>query len=138
MPAHVIHLGVGLDGPQIPVGLDGGSARATWGGPPGTWNALIDTGSTTTAISPAVRASLIPRVIGKARVARPNRGIVWEDTYFVRLQFEGHTGSGRWFNLEVIESQPSTPNVDVLIGMDLLVQIGMTWDGPNRQVVLTC
>ena len=48
--------------------------------------------------------------------------IVWEETYFIRLKFEGHIGQGRWFGLEVIESQPSTPNVDVLIGMDLLVR----------------
>jgi hypothetical protein len=44
---------------------------------------------------------------------------------------------GRWFNLEVIEAQPLTPNVDVLVGMDLLVRINMMWSGPSRQVALT-
>ena len=39
--------------------------------------------------------------------------------------------------MEVIEYQPSTPNVDVLIGMDLLVRINMTWDGPQGLLVLT-
>jgi hypothetical protein len=136
MPTHIIQLAAGLNGPQILVGLDVGSPQAAWGGPPGTWNAPIDTGSTSTAISPAVKTALKPRVIGKARVSRPGLGLVWEDTYFVRLKFEGHTGPGRWFNLEVIQSQPSTPSVDVLIGMDLLVRINMDWDGPSRWVAL--
>ena len=43
----------------------------------------------------------------------------------------------RWFSLEVIESQPSTPHVDILIGMDLLIQVNMIWNGPIRQVDLT-
>ncbi len=80
MAAHTILLPGGLRGPEILVGLDVGSVYAPWGGPPGTWNALIDTGSTSTAISPAVRAALRPRAIGKARVNRPVLGIVWEDT----------------------------------------------------------
>ncbi len=137
MPAHTIHFAGGLNGPQTLVGLDVGSIHAARGGPPGTWNALIDTGSTSTAISPAVRSALLPRAIGKARVSRPVLGIVWEDTYFIRLKFEGHSGQGRWFGLEIIESQPSTPGVDILIGMDLLVRIRMTWDGPNRHVSLS-
>jgi hypothetical protein len=85
MPAHTIHFAGGLNGPQTLVGLDVGSIHAARGGPPGTWNALIDTGSTSTAISPAVRSALLPRAIGKARVSRPVLGIVWEDTYFIRL-----------------------------------------------------
>jgi hypothetical protein len=137
MPTHIIHFAAGLNGPQILVGLEVGSLQAAWGGRPGAWNALIDTGSTSTAISPAVETALNPRVIGKARVSRPGLGIVWEDTYFVRLKFEGHAGSGHWFNLEVIRSQSSTPGVDVLIGMDVLVRVNMNWDGPSRQVVLT-
>jgi hypothetical protein len=40
-------------------------------------------------------------------------------------------------SLEVVEAQPSTPNVDVLIGMDLLVRISMMWDGPNGEVAVT-
>ena len=137
MPAHTIHLASGLNGPHILVGINVGTIHAAWGGPPGTWNALIDTGSTSTAISPVVRSALSPRVIGKARVSRPILGNVCEETYFIRLKFEGHPGQGRWFGLEVIESQPSTPGVDVLIGMDLLVRIKMMWDGPNRHVILS-
>jgi hypothetical protein len=137
MPAHTIHFAGGLNGPQTLMGLDVGSIHAPLGGPSGTWNELIDTGSTSTAISPAVRSALLPRAIGKARVSRPVLGIIWEDTYFIRLKFEGHSGQGRWFGLEIIESQPSTPGVDVLIGMDLLARISMMWDGPNRHVSLS-
>src|SRR5207249_1503851 len=108
------------------VGLDVGVRHAPWGGASCTKNALIDTGSTATAVSPAVRAALKPMKIGRARVHLPGIGVVWNDTYFLRLKFGGHAGPGRWFGLEVIEYQPSTPYVDVLIGMDLLIRINMT------------
>jgi hypothetical protein len=91
MPAHTIHFPGGLRGPEILVGLDVGALYAAWGGPPGTWNALIDTGSTGTAISPAIRAALLPRAIGKARVSRPVAGIVWEDTYYPGKE-DAHVG----------------------------------------------
>ena len=35
------------------------------------------------------------------------------------------------------QTEFSTPNVDVLIGMDLLVKINMAWDGPRGVVALT-
>jgi hypothetical protein len=38
--------------------------------------------------------------------------------------------------ISYIQSQPSPPGVDVLIGMDLLVRINMDWDGPSRWVAL--
>jgi hypothetical protein len=75
--------------------------------------------------------------IGRARVHLPGVGVVWDDTFFVRLKFGGHTGRGRWFGLEAIEYRPSTPDVDVLIGMDLLIKIKMAWDGPRGLLVLT-
>jgi hypothetical protein len=137
MPYPIINFAGGLDGPQTDVGLDVGVRHAPWGGAPCLEKALIDTGSMATAVSPAVRAVLNPMKIGRARIHVPGVGIVWNDTYFVRLKFGGPTGPGRWFGLEVIEYLPSTPNIDVLIGMDLLVRISMTWDGPRGLVVLT-
>src|SRR5689334_14272355 len=98
MPHHIIQFAACLNGAQFRVGLDVGALQAVWGGPPGTWNALIDTGSTSTAISPAVKTALNPRIIGRARVSRPGLGNVWGDTDFVRLKFEGHSIPGRWFN----------------------------------------
>jgi predicted aspartyl protease len=99
--------------------------------------ALIDTGATATTISPAVREALNPMKVGRARVNHPGLGVVWDDTYFVRLKFGRSAKQSRWFGLEVIVYQPSTPNIDVLIGMDLLVRINMAWDGPRGVVVLT-
>jgi len=136
MAFHTITFSV-LDGPQTDVGLDVGARHAPWGGSPSTKKALIDTGATATAVSPAIRQALKPMKIGRARVHLPGVGVVWDDTYFVRLKFGGHARPGRWFGLEVIEYRPSTPNIDVLIGMDLLVMINMVWDGPRGLLVLT-
>src|SRR4051794_35231366 len=86
MPTHTIDFGGGLIGPQTDVGLDVGARHAPWGGAPCTTRALIDTGSTATAISPAVPATLNPMKIGRARVHVPGVGVVWDDTYFVRLK----------------------------------------------------
>jgi len=44
---------------------------------------------------------------------------------------------GRWFNLEVVEIQPSTAAVDLLIGLDLLFQIDVAWLGPRRLLLLS-
>jgi hypothetical protein len=90
MPTHTIHFAGGLNGPQTLVGLDVGTIHAPRGGPPGTWNALIDTGSTSTAI----RSALLPRSIGKARVSRPVLGIVWEETYFIGITIERRRATG--------------------------------------------
>jgi hypothetical protein len=49
---------LGLDGPQLDVGVSVPKTYAPWGGPPGTWKALIDTGAVMTAISPGVVAAL--------------------------------------------------------------------------------
>jgi predicted aspartyl protease len=136
MASHTIIFGSGLDGAQTDVGLDVGSRHAPWAGPPSTRRALLDTGATATTISPAVREALNPMKIGRARVNLPGLGVVWDDTYFVRLRFGGSAKPGRWFGLEVIEYQPSTPNIDVLIGMDLLVRINMVWDGPGGLLIV--
>jgi predicted aspartyl protease len=137
MGSHRIRLSDGMVGPQTVVGLDVGTPHAPWGGPPYSKRALIDTGATATVISPRVRALLNPMSIGRARVQVPSVGVVWVDTYFVSLKFGGHAAKGRSFALEVIEYEPSTPDVDVLIGMDLLIRIKMKWDGPRGSVTLT-
>ncbi len=136
MPTHRILLAGRVVGPQTDVGLDIGSSRAPWGGSPCSKRALIDTGATSTVISPSVRALLNPLSIGHARVHIPGGGVVWVDTYFINLKFGGHAAKGRSFALEVIEFQPSTPDVDVLIGMDVLIKIKMSWDGPRGSVTL--
>ncbi len=103
---------------------------------PDTWRALIDTGADMTVISSAVVAALQPQKLGTAPVGRAGGGRSFPLTYDVRLRFGGHAGPGRWYPAEAVEVQPATPNVDVLIGMDLLIRIDMGWAGPRRLVFL--
>ena len=134
--------------PQLPIPLlPGGEfldvgvgASRPFTGPanrPDTWKALLDTGADMTAISPSIVAALQPQQIGKVPVSRAGGRTVWHDTYYVRIRFGGHTGPGRWFAVEAVEVQPATPDVDVLIGMDLLIKIDMAWIGSRRLVFLT-
>jgi hypothetical protein len=131
----IIQIPLGLDGPMVDVSLSVPKTYAPWGGPPGTWRALIDTGSNMTTISPAVVAALQPMRLGAQAVRRPVSGVKWCDTYDVRLRF-GRV-HGRWFHTEALEVQPATTDVDVLIGMDLLLQIDMAWHGPRGLVILS-
>ena len=90
-----------------------------------------------TAISPAVVAALRPLRIGSVPLGRAGGGISLHDTYDVRVRFGGHAGRGRWYPLEAVEAQPATTGVDVLIGMDLLIRIDMSWEGTRRLVLLS-
>jgi predicted aspartyl protease len=101
---------------------------------PRTWKALIDTGADMTAISPAVFMALQPGRIGAVPISRAGGPMVWQDTYDLRIRFGGHTWPGPWFDIEAVETQPATPAVDVLIGMDLLVKIDMIWRGSSGSV----
>lgn len=125
-----------FDGPLIDMGVSVARAYAHWGGPPGTWKALIDTGADLTAISPHVVAALRPMQIGTLPVSRSGGGRVVCDTYDIRIRFGGHALRSRWFNLEAVEVQPVTADVHVLIGLDLLLQIDMAWLGPRRMLLL--
>jgi hypothetical protein len=90
-----------------------------------------------TAVSPTIITALHPQQIGSLPLGRPGVGPIWHDTYDVRIRFGGHTNPGRWFALEAIQAQPATPDVDVLIGMDLLIRIDMVWLGSRRLILLT-
>jgi hypothetical protein len=133
----IFSISLGLDGPLLDVGVSVPKAYVPWGGQPGTWKSLIDTGADMTAISPNLVAALKPMRIGTAPVGRPGGGRVMCDTYDVRIRFGGNALSGRWFNLKAVEVPPATTGVDVLIGMELLLQIDMTWFGPRRLLLLS-
>jgi predicted aspartyl protease len=128
---------LGPDGPQLDAGVSVSKTYARWGGPPGTWKALIDTGATMTAISPGVVAALQPLRLGGQPIRRAGGGSALHYTYDVRIRFSGHSVRGRWFRLEAVETQPATADVDILIGMDLLLKIDMAWLGPRRLVFLS-
>jgi predicted aspartyl protease len=128
--------------PLLPAGafLDVGvGASRLFTGPanrPDTWKALIDTGADLTVISPAVVLATQPQQIGNVPVTRAGGVTVWHNTFDVRIRFGGHSGPGRWFAVEAVEVQPATPDVDVLIGMDLLIRIDMAWIGSRGLVLI--
>jgi hypothetical protein len=136
MPVHV--LDIGPLGPLVTVGLAVGDpfAAAGLGGPSQSRNALIDTGSTITAISPDVRSSLQPQRVGRLPVHRPGAVPVFRPLFDARLKLDGHLKPGRWFALEVVEATPATPGVDMLVGRDLLHQLTMLYNGPLGKLVL--
>ena len=130
---------VGDLGCLLQVGLRVGAsyARVGKGGPPSSWIALVDTGATRTAISPAVARDLGPQSGDVTLIRRPTAGPSRSLTYDVELKFDGHLAIGRWFALEAVHSQPATPGVDVLIGMDLLSQLHLYLSGPGGKLVLS-
>lgn len=130
---------VGPLGPIIAIGLNVGATQAGFGfgGAPLSRNGLIDTGATRTAISGAVFQVLQPVVSGSAPFRRPGAPRVVVPTYAVRLNFEGHISGNPWFDLDVVVADPATPGIDVLIGMDVLVQLVLFYEGANGTMILS-
>ena len=130
---------VGTLGPIIQVGLNVGAtqARLGFGGSPLSKNGLIDTGATRTAISDAVYQALQPTGSGTAPIQRPGVPQVIVSTYAVRLNFEGHLSGNLWFDLDVVVADPATPGIDVLIGMDVLSQLVLFYEGVNGTMILS-
>jgi len=56
--------------------------------------------------------------------------------YSLRLNFEGHLSKNPWFDLDVVAADPATPGIDVLIGMDVLSQLVLFFEGVNGTMVL--
>jgi len=110
----LLPISLGPSGPLVDVGLSVPRAYSPWGGPPGTWRALIDTGADMTTISSAVVSTLRPMQVGTQPVGRPGGGRTVCDTYDVHLRFGGPAARGRWFNLEVVEIQLAAADVDLL------------------------
>jgi hypothetical protein len=129
---------VGPAGPLIEVGFNVGAARAAagLGGPPLSRTGLIDTGATRTAISDAVYQVLRPAASGSTQYRRPGVPPVLVARYAVRLNFEGHLSGNAWFDLDVVVADPATPGVDVLVGMDVLSQLVLFYEGVNGTMVL--
>jgi hypothetical protein len=129
---------VGSTGPIIQVGLSIGMAQAQGGigGPPLTKIGLVDTGATSTAISNATFQALQPIQSGATPFNRPGGIRVVAPTYAVRLKFDGHLAPNPWFDLDVVVADPATPGVDVLIGMDVLSQLVLFYEGVNGSLIL--
>ncbi len=130
--------------PLIQVGISVGHSYLSrgLGGPPLMKTALIDTGSSMTAIDPTITAALRPLRLGAVELTRPGGTMIWAQSYDIRLAFEPDPQHarwwqyGRWFDLEAIETTPASAGVDVLIGQDLLQKVVMSWDGPRWRLLL--
>lgn len=136
MPIHL--LDIGHLGPLVSAGISVGQAYGMigMGGPPRTCNALIDTGAARTAISSAMVRALQPHQIGQFPIRRPGGTRGYAPSFDIRLKFEGHLAPFPWFDLEVVETNPATPGVDLLIGRDLLLQVTMVSNGPLAKLVV--
>ena len=132
-------ISVGPLGPIIQVGLSVGmvQARSGLGGAPLSKIGLIDTGATRTAISHGIYQALQPMVAGSAAFQRPGQPQTVTSTHAVRLNFEGHIAANPWFNLDVIVANPAAPGIDVLIGMDLLAQLVLFFEGVQKTMILS-
>jgi predicted aspartyl protease len=124
-------------GPLIQVGVRVGAAFAAagYGGAPHSYIALIDTGASSSAISPQVVNKVRPQLTGTAPVGRAGTNII-VNTHDIAIKFEHHLQPGTWFDMEAVEVAPATPGVDVLIGRDLLKRVTLLYDGLNGKLVL--
>jgi hypothetical protein len=98
--------------------------------------ALIDTGSDWSALSPAVLAALQIPASGNVST-HTAAGPTNVQSFTVSLTIYDPTGAstdtlfrGRW---RVTGLPYQIPNVDVLLGMDLVSELILTVDGPGRQ-----
>jgi len=135
MAFHV--LDVEPSGPLIQVGIRVGPnfANAGHGGPPGSYNAMIDPGASNTAISPKVVNDVRPQLVGATPVGRAGAHVV-ADTFDIQVKFERHLQPGTWYVVEAVQVTPATPGVDVLIGRDLLQKVKLLYDGSAGKLVL--
>jgi len=130
---------VGQHGPIIQVGLNVGTTQAGLGlgGAPLSSNGLIDTGASRTAISNTVYQALQPAVSGAAPYNRVGVPQAVVSLYAIRLNFEGHLSMNPWFDLDAAVANPVTPGIDVLIGMDVLSQLVLFYEGVKGTMILS-
>src|SRR3954447_4085377 len=124
-------------GPLIQVGIRVGPAfaGAGYGGAPQSYTALIDTGASSTAISPRVVRDVRPQLTGTAPIGRAGATLIAE-VYDIGIKFEDHLHHGTWYELRVVKVTPATPGVDVLLGRDLLEHVTMLYDGSNQKTAI--
>ena len=101
-------------------------------------NAQIDTGCNVTLVSAAVLHSL--GIVSHRTTQSTSTAGAWAVRLFmVSLSIVGPTGMGPSLvqpSLEVVELTTPIPNIDVLLGMDVLLQCRLLIDGPARQFTL--
>jgi hypothetical protein len=134
------------DGPAVPglVGLnDQASAALVQAGQPIprpiSVRALIDSATDLTAIAPRV-AQQLGLLADKRAKTQTAGGSVQVNLYRISLSVSGPPGASGsllvWPDLLVTELAVPLPNVDVLIGLDVLRQSLFVLNGPGGQFIL--
>ncbi len=134
------------DGPalEVLIGADGDRATALHGRGaviprPERARALVDTGSDVTAIAPRVLQALGAVRFRSART-HTAAGVVNVKLFKVSLSMSGPKGiAGPMFvrsTLVVTELGVALPNIEVLIGRDILAECLFLLDGPGAQFLL--
>ena len=140
MPIHALN----AIPPVVQVGLSVGVSYRlrNLDSPPTDGYALIDTGASMTAITPAIVAKLRPQQVGTEPYTRPDQPPIIRPTYSILLCFEPDLADpdwmahAQWFGVVAVEAKIATPGVDVLVGQDLLGELALSWDGPRGRLLL--
>jgi hypothetical protein len=108
--------------------------------PPSVWGtAVLDTGTTLTCVSRTVIHQFGLTSVGQGS-SQTASGPLIADVYRVSLSIPPHQNLPgpllTWAEVSVLELANVLPGVDVLIGMDLLLTIKTTVDGPTGQFTL--
>jgi len=124
---------VGLSQPDVAALLQAGHPVPS----PSHARALIDTGSSVTAIAPSAlgRLGLAPLLAGASQTAS---GSVAVNLYRVSLSVYDASGGTMFTQRDLLVSELTTsiPSIDALIGMDVLQECKLLLDGPAGRFTL--
>jgi len=99
--------------------------------PPGgsqyRFSALLDTGAQITGISRTVVEALATRPVGTVSIVYANGRRQVHDAFWLRVDFHGlpHARGATY----VVHMEPSSPDYDVILGMDVLAHYDITISG---------
>ena len=91
---------------------------------------LVDTGATSTCISPRVVAALGLKPVGTVQCGGV-AGAAEHRLFRVSFEFEGSQPTIRVRNAEVVEADIGNQGLDMLIGRDILASAHFSYDGPT-------
>lgn len=99
--------------------------------PPGgsrhRFSALLDTGAQITGISRTVAEALAARPVGTMPIVYANGRRQVHDAFWLRVDIHGlpHARGATY----VVQMEPSSPDYDVILGMDILTHYDITISG---------
>ena len=97
------------------------------GGPQYTFSTLLDTGAQITGISRTVIETLRITPVGTIPIVHTNRTRQHHDAFWLRVGIPGlpHARGAAY----VVHLEPSSPDYDVILGMDILAYYDITISG---------